>query len=131
MKKTGLLNQPLSEVIAGLGHFDTLVVGDAGLPIPASTRRIDLAVSAGVPRFLEVVSAILGEMQVQSAIVAQEMPARSPEAYAALRQLLGDIQVELVPHEELKAQTAAARAVARTGEFTPYANVILVSGVVF
>lgn len=131
MKKTGLLNQPLSEVIAGLGHFDTLVVGDAGLPIPASTRRIDLAVSAGVPRFLEVVSAILGEMQVQRAIVAQEMPARSPEAYAALRQLLGDIQVELVPHEELKAQTAAARAVARTGEFTPYANVILVSGVVF
>lgn len=131
MKKTGLLNQPLSEVIAGLGHYDTLVVGDAGLPIPASTRRIDLAVSAGVPRFLEVVSAILGEMQVQSAIVAQEMPARSPEAYAALRQLLGDIQVELVPHEELKAQTAAARAVARTGEFTPYANVILVSGVVF
>lgn len=131
MKKTGLLNQPLSEVIAGLGHYDTLVVGDAGLPIPASTRRIDLAVSAGVPRFLEVVSAILGEMQVQRAIVAQEMPARSPEAYAALRQLLGDIQVELVPHEELKAQTAAARAVARTGEFTPYANVILVSGVVF
>lgn len=131
MKKTGLLNQPLSEVIAGLGHYDTLVVGDAGLPIPASTRRIDLAVSAGVPRFLEVVSAILGEMQVQRAIVAQEMPARSPEAYAALRQLLGDIQVELVPHEALKAQTATARAVARTGEFTPYANVILVSGVVF
>ncbi len=131
MKKTGLLNQPLSEVIAGLGHFDTLVVGDAGLPIPPTTRRIDLAVSAGVPRFLDVVSAILGEMQVQTAIVAQEMPTRSPEAYEALRRLLGDIPVELVPHEELKAQTASARAVARTGEFTPYANVILVSGVVF
>jgi D-ribose pyranase len=131
MKKTGLLNQPLSEVIAGMGHFDTLVIADAGLPIPAGTRRIDLAVSAGVPTFLDVLRAVLGEMQVQSAVIAQEMAAHSPEAYTALRDLLGDIPVELVAHEAFKAQTATARAIARTGEFTPYANVILVSGVVF
>ena len=131
MKKTGLLNQPLSEVIAGMGHCDTLAIGDAGLPVPPATRRIDLAVSAGMPPFLDVVRAVLGEMQVQAAIVAQEMPVRSPELYAALRQLLGDTPVELIPHEEFKAQTASARAVVRTGEFTPYANVILVSGVVF
>lgn len=131
MKKTGLLNQPLSEVIAGMGHFDTLVIADAGLPVPPATRRIDLAVSAGVPPFLDVVRAVLGEMQVQSAIVAREMASRSPEVYAALRLLLGDIPVELVAHDEFKAQTAQARAVARTGECTPYANVILVAGVVF
>jgi len=131
MKKTGLLNQPLSEVIAGMGHFDTLAIGDAGLPVPPATRRIDLAVSAGVPPFLDVVRAVLGELQVQHAIVAQEMPARSPEIYAALRHLLGDIPVEMITHEAFKAQTASARAVVRTGEFTPYANVILVSGVVF
>ncbi|MFN8379930.1 MAG: D-ribose pyranase [Anaerolineae bacterium] len=131
MKKTGLLNQPLSEVIAGMGHFDTLVIADAGLPIPATTRRIDLAVSAGIPAFLDVLQAVLGEMQVQSAIIAQEMPVRSPQAYAALREALGDIPVELIPHDEFKAQTAGARAVARTGEFTPYCNVILVSGVIF
>lgn len=131
MKKTGLLNQPLSEVIAGMGHFDRLVIADAGLPIPQTTRRIDLAVSAGVPPFLEVVRATLGEMQVQSALVAQEMPIRSPQAYAELRAVLGEIPVELIPHEAFKAQTASARAIVRTGEFTPYANVILVSGVVF
>lgn len=131
MKKTGLLNQPLSEVIAGMGHYDTLVIADAGLPIPVSTRRIDLAVSAGIPTFLDVLRAVLSEMQAQGAIVAQEMTSRSPEMYAALRDVLGDIPVEFVPHEQFKTQTASARAVARTGEFTPYANVILVSGVVF
>ncbi len=89
MKKTGLLNQPLSEVIAGMGHFDTLVIADAGLPIPPTTRRIDLAVSAGVPAFLDVLRAVLGEMQVQSAVIAQEMATRSPEAYAALRGATG------------------------------------------
>ena len=30
MKKTDLLNQPISAVIASLGHTDTLVIADAG-----------------------------------------------------------------------------------------------------
>src|SRR5258705_7977633 len=95
MKKTGLLNQPLSAIIAGLGHLDTLVIADAGLPIPAQTQRIDLAVSAGLPPFLDVLQAVLGEMQLQSAIIAKEMSRRSPEMQAALLKLLGDIPVEL------------------------------------
>lgn len=131
MKKTGLLNQPLSCVIAGMGHFDELAIGDAGLPVPAGPERIDLAVSEGVPGFLAVLRAILGELQVQSAVIASEMPGRSPELHAALREVLGDIPIEQVPHEAFKARTRNARAVVRTGEFTPYANIILVAGVVF
>ncbi len=131
MKKTGLLNQPLSSVIAGLGHLDTLVIGDAGLPIPAGPARIDLAVSQGIPAFLDVLRAVLGEMQVQGAIVADELAAASPEMDRALRAALGDIPVTTMPHEAFKAQTQAARAMVRTGEFTPYANVILIAGVIF
>ncbi len=131
MKKTGVLNQPLSRVIAGLGHMDTLVIADAGLPIPSGTERIDLAVSAGIPAFLDVLRAVLGEMEVQEAIVAEEMLERSPQIYEALRELLGDVPIRTVPHEQFKARTADARAVVRSGEFTPYANVILIAGVVF
>ncbi len=131
MKKIGILNQPLSTAIAGLGHMDTLVVADAGLPIPEGPTRIDLAVSAGVPAFLDVLRAVLSEMEVQGAIIASEMAERSPEMQAALLDVLGDVPIEAVPHEEFKARTAAARAVVRTGEFTPYANVILIAGVVF
>ena len=39
MKKTDLINPRHSEVIASLGHTDTLVIADAGLPIPLQTRR--------------------------------------------------------------------------------------------
>ncbi len=67
-------------------------------------------------------------MHVERAIVAEEMQQISPATFAALRALLGDTPVELVPHAEFKRQTASARAVIRTGEFTPYANVILVAG---
>lgn len=131
MKKIGLLNQPLSNVIAGMGHLDTLVIADAGLPIPMQTPRIDLAIHEGMPPFLDVVRAVLGELQVQEAVVPAELEQRSSAMYQALRAVLGDIPIRAVPHTEFKAQTSSARAVVRTGEFTPYANVILIAGVVF
>ncbi len=131
MKKTTLLNQPISAVIAGLGHTDTLVIADAGLPIPPQPQRIDLALTAGVPSFLAALQTVLSEMQVEKAIVASELAAANPAFLAQIQQLLGDVPVETVPHQEFKTRTTAARAVIRTGEFTPYANIILSAGVVF
>jgi D-ribose pyranase len=131
MKKIGLLNQSLSTVIAGMGHNDKLVIADAGLPIPSTTQRIDLAIAEGIPTFLQVLKATLQELQVERAIIAEEMVTRSPQAHADLVTMLGDIPIDYVSHEHLKQLTATSTAVVRTGEFTPYANVILVAGVVF
>jgi D-ribose pyranase len=131
MKKIGILNEMLSSVIASMGHMDTLVVADAGLPIPSETRRIDLALSEGIPSFAETVRIVLSELQIESAVVAEEMLQASPDVYDSLREILGDVAIETVKHTEFKERTHSARAVVRTGEFTPYANVILVAGVVF
>jgi len=131
VKKTGILNQPISSVIAGLGHMDTLVIADAGLPIPPETQRIDLALTEGIPTFLDTLRVVLTEMQVEQAVVAEEMLEVSPKVYEAVKELLGDMPIETVTHLIFKEQTRSARAVVRTGEFTPYANVILVAGVVF
>jgi D-ribose pyranase len=131
VKKTGVLNQPISSVIAGLGHMDTLVIADAGLPIPPETQRIDLALTAGIPSFLDTLRVVLTEMEVERAIVAEEMLDASPQVYEAIKEMLGDVPIETVTHLIFKEQTRSARAVIRTGEFTPYANVILTAGVVF
>ncbi|HVN54347.1 MAG TPA: D-ribose pyranase [Anaerolineaceae bacterium] len=131
MKKTTLLNTALSETISTLGHTDTLVIGDAGLPIPDGPRRIDLALCPGVPSFLDTLRAVLSEMQVQEVIVASETAKRSPQILQGIRDLLPGVPIQSVPHEELKLRTRLARAMVRTGEFTPYANIILVAGVVF
>jgi D-ribose pyranase len=131
MKRTTLLHAELSEVVARLGHGDLLVIGDAGLPIPEGPRRIDLAVAPGVPRFHEVLAAVLSEMQVESAVVAVELAGRNPAVDADIRQRLARVTITAVPHEDLKALTRSARAMVRTGECSPYANVILRAGVVF
>lgn len=139
MKKNRLINSELSYVVAKLGHFDTVVVADAGLPIPSSVQRIDLALCKGVPSFMDTVQALFSEMEVQSVVLAEEFKAASPvlhsEFVAYVASLAAsrnrDIPVLYVKHEDFKKGTETSAAVVRTGEFTPYANVILESGVVF
>jgi D-ribose pyranase len=131
MKKTMLLNAELSQLIAAMGHGDLLVIADAGLPVPPGTRCIDLAVSGGVPSFEQVLVAVLSELQVEHAVAAGEMLDRSPALAGRLRERLGTIPLAHVDHDAFKARSAGARAIVRTGEFTPYANVILSAGVVF
>jgi D-ribose pyranase len=118
-------------VIATLGHLDTLVIADAGLPIPAETVRIDLALTTGVPSAIQTLKVVLDEMKVEKIVLAEEAKERNPKYLTDVQELLPDIPIEFVPHAEFKTRTASARAVVRTGEFAPYANVILVSGVVF
>ncbi|HWI64499.1 MAG TPA: D-ribose pyranase [Symbiobacteriaceae bacterium] len=129
MKKTTLLNQALSEVIAGMGHGDLLVIGDYGLPCPKGVRRIDLALRPGIPSFVDVVETVLTELQIESAYAASETYAVNPTCADELTRRLSTI--EKISHEELKALSARAVAFVRTGECKPYANVILKAGVTF
>jgi D-ribose pyranase len=131
MKKNGILNADLMRVIATMGHTDRLVIADSGLPIPPSVPRIDLALVAGVPTVVQTLQAVLSELQVESATIADEMRHRSPAIHQAVRQLLGGIPIQQVSHEQFKAMLPHVRAVVRTGEQTPYANVMLHSGVTF
>lgn len=139
MKKTGLLNAPLSHVISLMGHTDGLVVCDAGLPVPPGPARVDLAVSPGVPSFLQVLEAVGHELRIERALIAEEFPERNAALYRRFEQVIARIEaeqgapvtVERVPHEEFKRRTLPTRGVVRTGECSPYANVILYSGVIF
>lgn len=131
MKKTVLLHAALSQVIARLGHGDMLVIADAGLPLPVGPQRIDLAVTRGVPAFADVLQAVLSEMQVERAVLASELRARSADFHARIPHSLPGIPIDEMDHLALKALTQHAVAIVRTGEFTPYTNIVLIAGVVF
>ena len=122
MKRAGILHRDLARVVASLGHGDILVIGDAGLPVPPGVPCIDLAVTHGVPRFADVLAAVLSEMQVERTI-------RAEEASAEVAEWIGP--AETVTHEAFKAMSREATAIVRTGEVTPYANVALIAGVTF
>jgi len=131
MKRGGILHPELSKVIASLGHTDMIVICDAGFPVPKEVKRIDLILTKDIPRFLDTLKLILNELEVESAIVAKEMREVSSETYEKTKELLKKIPVKEVPHERFKEISRQAKAIIKTGEFTPYANIILICGVIF
>lgn len=131
MKKIGTLNAHLSHVIAAMGHTDRLVICDCGLPIPRGKEVVDLALRPGLPGFLDTLDVVLEELEVERAVIADEMEGGG--VYAGVRDRLAGVETERVSHEVFKGLCAEDRVTAfvRTGEATPYANVILCSGVTF
>lgn len=133
MKKKGILNSNLSRVVAAMGHTDKLVIGDCGLPIPRKAELIDLALTTNVPRFLETLEIVLEELVVEQAIIASEMETKNKQLYKKVKELLKGVKITKVSHEKFKQinNNGGNISFVRTGEATPYANVILISGVNF
>ncbi|PSW28887.1 D-ribose pyranase [Photobacterium phosphoreum] len=139
MKKSTLINAEISYLVATLGHTDEITICDAGLPIPKHVQRIDLALTHGVPSFIDTVKVILSESQIEGVIMAEEFAEVSPAHHDALLAILNkerettakEIHISYISHAAFKQRTAQSRAVVRTGECTPYANVIFQAGVVF
>lgn len=138
MKRTQLLNRHLSQLVAELGHLDEITIADAGLPVPHGMRVIDLAISPGEPRMATILKALGAELVIEGAIIADQ--AKGTNASAILNDglkmfMFGDGVKPLSPifmeHEEFKRRVAHSKAVIRTGEITPYCNIILQSGVAF
>lgn len=131
MKKSALLNSNISEVISKMGHTDGLAIGDCGLPIPDETKRIDIALIKDVPGFIDTLKVVLMELQIEEVEIAKETMEVSPSLYDEIKKAIGDVKITIITHEELKQKLKGCKAVIRTGEQTPYANIILKSGVVF
>lgn len=127
MRRAGVLNPALAEGLARLGHGHLVVVADCGLPLPPSAPVVDVAVVHGVPRFTQVLDAVLDEIVVEGSVAATESSGTVVGAWLEVRGLAP----ELVPHDTFKSLLDSAALVVRTGEATPYANVVLRCGVPF
>ena len=131
MKKSGVINFQIASVISDMGHTDWLAIGDAGMPVPKGTPKIDLAVENGVPSFITTLKNVLTEMEVQRIYLAEEIQEQNPDQLAAIKEIFPNMPVTFVEHSQLKQDLARTHAFIRTGEMTPYSNIILESGVTF
>jgi D-ribose pyranase len=131
MKTGGVLHPQLGRVLAELGHGDLLGIADAGLPLPMTVERVDLALTRGSVSFEQAARAVLGQLCVETIVLAAESRQSCPHLVELLRQLAPAAEIVFVSHAELKERSRTARAIVRTGEFTPFANALLVSGVDF
>ncbi len=132
MQRGGMLNSEIAKVLADLGHTDTIVIGDCGLPVPAGVKKIDLALKPGTPSFMEVVAEVAKNMVIEKVEIAAEMETVNPTVFNAMKEIFQSEEwIKDENHEAFKAATKNAKCVIRTGEITPFANVILHSNVFF
>lgn len=131
MKKNGILNSEISKLLSDLGHTDQITIADAGLPVPDSVKKIDLALKLGTPSFIEVLEEVLKDMAVEKVILAEEIKVDNESQLDAIHQLVDTNEVEFVSHEAFKKQSGQSKAIIRTGEATPFSNIILQSNVIF
>ena len=129
MKETGFLNIDISDALAHLGHMDELIICDAGFPIPAGIRTIDVSIKANEPTTLEVLAEILNHFSVEKIVLAEESQTHSPTMFARLTSLFDkSVPVETMPHTAFKLRSRSVKAIVRTGDFTAFSNILLVSG---
>ncbi|MFP4491786.1 MAG: D-ribose pyranase [Spirochaetaceae bacterium] len=131
MKKTALLNDRISTLIAEMGHKENLMICDAGMPIPRECERIDISLMPGVPSFLQTLEAVLHELAVEKVVLAEEIKQNNKELEAEIKRIFQDIPIEYISHQEMKLGMKDSKGIIRTGEFSPFANIRLISGVVF
>ena len=133
MKRAGILNSDISRVLSYMGHTDCICIGDCGLPIPDEVERIDLALAFGEPTFMRTLEIVVGDMKVEKIVLAEEIKTQNPTVLQQIEELIAgqNEEVEFVSHVELKEKTKDCKAIIRTGEITPYANIILQSGCIF
>lgn len=131
MKKNGILNSDISRVLSYMGHTDRICISDCGLPIPEETKRIDLALTFGIPSFIEVLENVALDMKIEKIYLAEEIKNNNSEVLIKIKEIITDAEVEFISHSEFKNMTRECKAVVRTGENSPYANIILQSGCIF
>ena len=128
MKEVGMLNGHIDSALNRQGHMDLMMVVDAGFPCPDHVELIDIALSEGVPKTVDVLAELLKVHSVEKFVVAQELQDHNPAYYDKIAKLLGGAEVEVIAHTEFKQRSHNVKTIIRTGDFTAYGNVILVSG---
>ncbi|WP_394019685.1 D-ribose pyranase [Anaerococcus cruorum] len=130
MKENGILNSEISKRLSDLGHTDLIAVGDCGLPIDPD-KKIDLALKLGEPKFIDVLEVLLEDFGCEQYILASEIKKENPDQEVAIKNLLEDVPIDYISHEAFKKKLDDVKFVIRTGENTPYSNIILKSKNIF
>jgi D-ribose pyranase len=129
MLRTGILNPHLASLLARVRHTNLLVIADRSFPFSSEIETVDLSLVDDIPTVPDVLRAILSNFSVSEALMAEEFFAHNgPEPQRVFTAALDGAPLTRLPHVEFKRRVPSAIGLLRTGDSTPYANVILVSG---
>lgn len=132
MKKGRIIHKDLNNLIGCAAHGDIIIVSDAGLAIPDSIWRIELAIERDIPDVISVLRLLNEELIIEKFSITEECRINNAPHYNGVLDVYRDMPVmsEVIPHEKLINEILPkAKAVIRTGSFSPYGNVVIYPGI--
>ena len=129
MLEEGILNLEINCALGYLGHMDEMIIADAGFPLPLGVKVIDISLSENDPTVTEVFQQIIKYFSIEKLVFANETKRVNPSHYKKISNLVGkNVDIETIPHTDLKIRAKNVKVIIRTGDFTAFSNVLIVSG---
>lgn len=128
MLRSGILNPALLSLIARVRHTNTVVIADRGFPFWPGVETVDLSLTDDVPTVAQVVAALRPVFVIGRVYAAEELRTANPgEALARHLATLQGLPLVFEPHVALKQRVPGAIGLIRTGDTTPFANLVIES----
>ncbi len=161
MKKEGILNTELMNLICSAGHGDYIIITDRGFPIPVTpyTKVIDLGIAPGFPSFESIARLLFPEIAIDWIHFTEETKESNPNMIEVIKSIIPkNAGYSFMAHNHMKESVLNpenynakilgsskeesrkncqlldnSRIIGfiRTGEFTKYTNILIECGVAF
>jgi len=133
LKKFGILNRKLNDALSALGHGDICIITDAGFPLPyeaqPGTISVDLAITQDLPDIPTILKLVNDEIIYEECYVATNQRDYNPQLFESVSRIVKRCKLEAIEHDRIMEMGKRAKVLIRTGGFSPWGNVALVSGV--
>ena len=128
MLQTGILNPHVLDLVARIRHTNTLVICDWAFPFWPEIETVDISLTKGIPTVLDVLDLLTPVFKIGRIWQAEEfLSTNTPENIDRFNQSFGNIPVTREAHLDFKKRVPFAIGLIRTGDPTPYGNVIIES----
>lgn len=128
MLKTGILNPHINYLLSRVRHTNTFVIADRGFPFWPGIDTVDISLVDDLPRVADVLNAILRNFDVGTIFMAEEFrSSNSQQIVGQQTKVANGAKLIFEPHVDFKRRVPQAIGIIRTGDSTPYSNVIVES----
>jgi D-ribose pyranase len=128
MIENGFLNPDIAYLITKIRHGDELLIIDAGFPAPKEVQTVNISYGENKPTIDQFLEELLKYFSVEKIVMSNETKEISTSKFNKIAGMFDkNVKVEIIPNAELKERSKNVYAIIRTGDFTAYSNVLLVS----
>lgn len=128
MLQTGILNPHVLDLIARVRHTNTLVISDWAFPYWPEIETVDISLTHNIPTVLDVLDLLTPIFKIGRIWQAEEFVAtNSSEMVERFAKSFGSIPLTREAHLDFKKRVPHAIGLIRTGDATPYGNLIIES----